>query len=277
MAFVWNRKVFVLGGMTYKGWKQFPLNSSWMYNPIKNTWTKDPLPPMLTKRFGAAVYATTTKVYVFGGNSQSDSKLVNLKTSEVYDSKTNTWTELPTMKYPKPYASVVQRGDKLIVFGCATKESPEAGEEYHMTAEQFDLNTNTWTIFKQHPPLSQLMTPIIQAGQTLWSFGGYVVNAHDWDSGCPTSNYSSNECWYCPPGEDTKWTKMTNDLKTARRGPCGAEYKGNLYVFGGAGGYELGGWKQLTSIEILREGANEWEYLPCRFKEKRENFAFVMY
>ncbi|KMT01005.1 hypothetical protein BVRB_9g222660 [Beta vulgaris subsp. vulgaris] len=90
-----NGFLYVIGGLS----KTSALNCVWRYDPILNTW--DEVSPMLTGRAYSKTGVVDNKLYVVGGVSRHRGGLTPLQCAEVFDPKTDQWSEVPSMPFSK--------------------------------------------------------------------------------------------------------------------------------------------------------------------------------
>ena len=98
-------KLYIFGG----GGPDFQSHNNCVcYDPQSDSWQT--LADMPTKRSGTAAFLIENKIYVIGGGfKKTDGNFQFLKTVEVYDPQTNSWSSAPDMLQPHDYpaASVV--------------------------------------------------------------------------------------------------------------------------------------------------------------------------
>jgi N-acetylneuraminic acid mutarotase len=142
-------------GVNFKG---EPLGMFWAYDPKVDSWTwlkPNPVPV----HHGAAT-ATGKKFYVFGGFRLPDTGKIGWYPENrawVYDTETQSWSDLPPMPTPRGAQAAVALGHKIYVVGGAKIPpgadlpdglTPGGQIEILGTTEMFDTETNSWTTLK---------------------------------------------------------------------------------------------------------------------------------
>ncbi|WP_312298594.1 Kelch repeat-containing protein [Chryseobacterium sp.] len=124
---IYNGKIYVFGGSGLSGAKTTVFSNKFQYYDIaSNTW--NPLPDMPTARETKGKIVND-KLYVIGGFNGTPSRLIN-----VYDLKTNLWTNQYTMPTGIYGHSLAVSGNKIFIVGGVNNQSFLA---------YFDTTTNT--------------------------------------------------------------------------------------------------------------------------------------
>ncbi|MBQ5989431.1 MAG: hypothetical protein IJL67_08055 [Oscillospiraceae bacterium] len=131
-AVYYNGKVYIMGGENKDG---EVLNTLEVFDPEKKT--VEVKAPMNTSRknFGATLYLDGDKFYIIAAGGENSDGI--LKSVEVYDPETDTWTAKPDMNVPRKEFGLEYIMGKLLAVGGVTAES-ENGAEYAESAEGFD-------------------------------------------------------------------------------------------------------------------------------------------
>jgi len=87
--------LYVLGGFS----KASTMKSVWRYDPIQNVWKK--IDSMSTGRAYCKTGILNNKLYVVGGVSQGQAGLIPLRSAEVFDPFTDTWSDVPSMPFSR--------------------------------------------------------------------------------------------------------------------------------------------------------------------------------
>lgn len=129
-----NGKVLVAGGSTL-GMYYAPTTSAELYDPATGTWSN--IAPMVSARMGhTATLLSNGKVLVAGGFSN---KIwgINLRTAEIYDPITGTWTAVGLMATARGLhsATLLPNGTVLVAGGYSSITS----------AELYNPSTATWS------------------------------------------------------------------------------------------------------------------------------------
>ena len=141
-------EVLVAGGVGSRGRQ---LASAEIYNP--STGTFNPTGSMHTARSGhTATLLGNGKVLVAGGgcnkghgNCDAGSFLDNLRSAELYNPKTGTWSTTGSMQFEREYfaATLLGDGDVLVAGGFATCDDDFCSD--NRQAELYDPKTGTWS------------------------------------------------------------------------------------------------------------------------------------
>jgi N-acetylneuraminic acid mutarotase len=103
--------VFGGGGPDFKS-----SNSVVYYDPSNNTWRH--CADMPTKRSGSAAFLIDDKIYVVGGGyKKPDGNFQFLKTVEIYDPATDSWSAGPDMLQPHDYPAAVEDNGRIYILG----------------------------------------------------------------------------------------------------------------------------------------------------------------
>ncbi|KAK7373067.1 hypothetical protein VNO80_06463 [Phaseolus coccineus] len=87
--------LYVLGGFS----KASTVKCVWRFDPIKNVWKK--VNSMSTGRAYCKTSILNNKLYVVGGVSQGQAGLIPLRSAEVFDPFTDTWSDVPSMPFSR--------------------------------------------------------------------------------------------------------------------------------------------------------------------------------
>ena len=100
-------------------------------------------------RFNSFGAAMNGKIYIAGGHS-INSYFKLLSSCEVYNSATNEWQVMPSLKVPRHSASMVCFQGRLYVLG-GTSVTDGCSYTRALTVEMFDSERNEWTQISQIP------------------------------------------------------------------------------------------------------------------------------
>ena len=113
-----NGKIYVMGGV---GWPQIPnhpgpfLSSVEVFNPETNHWKE--VAEMPTPKGFHTASVIDGKIYVIGGGFRGDDQFKYLSTVEVYDPKTDRWTQEPDMPIGKWGHRAEVINETIYIFG----------------------------------------------------------------------------------------------------------------------------------------------------------------
>lgn len=201
----------------------------------------DPVRP--PARFGAVAAVIAGKLYIVGGANRA---IQALKTLQVYDPATDTWTELKPMSTARffPAAGVID--GKLYVVG-GRNESVGVLD----TLEVYDPATNNWTPKKNMPVQRMEMAAGVIDGKL------YVV-------GGQTRAVALSELAVYDPVTDI-WSSSSlpashlPTMPTARWDLTAAVINRRLYAIGGRDGNTY-----YSKVEVYDPGTNEWNKASLR-------------
>ncbi|MGX4282604.1 MULTISPECIES: Kelch repeat-containing protein [unclassified Bacillus (in: firmicutes)] len=154
-------KIYVIGGNN-NGKVQ---NQIYVYDPKQNKWIEKV--SMNEGREGAAIAVVDHKIYVIGGYGEDNSgSKTYLKTVEVYDINTDSWTK--GIELPKPLtgssATVIGK-DIYLIGGFNPSEGPTSNTYIYNT------DTKTWSEKSSLPiPLRALSTATVK--EKIYAIGG---------------------------------------------------------------------------------------------------------
>jgi len=241
-------KIYVMGGSNDG-------NHNEAYDPLAHSWTiKAPIPTARGYLAAAAVNVNgRSKIYAIGGGANGSI----LKTNEVYDTLTNTWTTETSMPTARDNFAAVAVNGKIYAIGGWD------GTSYLSTNESFNPLTHSWTT-ETPMPTARGYLAAAAVGNTIYAIGGQNYYDALTSTTSPTgggtvlrrrnyyTNYytigvmnylaavgSTNIMVYLDTNEayDTiskTWTTKT-PMPTARRGLAAAAVDGIIYAIGGGG------------------------------------------
>ena len=122
--------------------------------------------PIPTPRFGLAVAVVGELVYALGGCQPRNNTFVSLRTVEVFSTRNNTWSRLPSMQRERFGLGAVALGGKVyavggLALGVSDKSTIPRSREWNshsadrsqVTAslEVYDPATRRWTMLRSMP------------------------------------------------------------------------------------------------------------------------------
>jgi N-acetylneuraminic acid mutarotase len=134
-----NGILYAIGGQDEAGgW-----NINEAYNPTTNNWSSETRMP--TGRHHSASETNDNKIYVMGGRIVGSSPLVNVNTTEVFDTKTESWNTIKSMPSKRSGIAAAAMDNSLFVFG---------GEDLTRTFgnnEKYDTENGRWVSLESMP------------------------------------------------------------------------------------------------------------------------------
>ncbi|WP_323750791.1 kelch repeat-containing protein [Marinobacter sp.] len=179
-----NGTIYIIGGMGSAG---NSLNSVEIFNPLSNTWQLGQPLTYVRDNPGSAV--TDGKIYVFGGrHREANGNTIEgaMKTVEMYDPATGSWTNMVPMPTGRRTMSVGVIGGKIQVAGGELNANNTSG--VFEQNEEYDPATNTWR------PLTNVPTPKHGAAaatinDTLYIMGGGATAGSSYTSSMEALRY----------------------------------------------------------------------------------------
>lgn len=209
-----NGKIYAIGGgaagsASYTSVETFSTVEE--YDPAIDTWTTKSKMP--TARGFHSANVVDGRIYVIGGSHASAPDRNHVRTVEVYDPATDTWTQKGDMPAPKAagFSSVVD--GKIYVIG---------GYGGARRVDKYDPSTDTWTMKSEMPTARHALSTSALDGK-IYAIGGYVPGVGGYPGVAIVEVYD--------PATDT-WTTAP-DMPTGRFGPRTSEVDGKIYVIGG--------------------------------------------
>jgi N-acetylneuraminic acid mutarotase len=129
--------IYVVGGVGTGS------NALWVYNSVADTWDTS-RPPLPTPREHLAAATVGGKLYVIGGRWGGQG---NLRTLEIYDPATNTWTRGRDMPTARGGITASAVGGLIHVTGGEDLGSSRTYEQH----EVYDPATDTWATYPRLP------------------------------------------------------------------------------------------------------------------------------
>jgi N-acetylneuraminic acid mutarotase len=210
-----NGKIYAIGGgasssALYTSVEVFSTVEE--YDPAIDTWTtKSEMP---TKRVCHHASVVDGRIYIIGGSDAStDDDRSHVRTVEVYDPATDTWTQKGDMPASRAagFSSVVD--GKIYVIG---------GYGGPQRIDEYDPSTDTWTVKSEMPTARRSLSTSALDGK-IYAIGGYAPDAPGHAGVATVEVYD--------PATDT-W-KTAPDMPTGRFGPRTSVVGGKIYVIGG--------------------------------------------
>ena len=183
---------------------------------------------MLEPREGLGVVSIGDKIYAIGGQNGS----TYYSTMEIYDTKTNEWTNGPSMNTARSYFGCTVANGKIYVFGGYNNGG------YLNIVEIFDPNagqSGQWTPGAamsiggvSFPMCDFTATAAPNTTGTGWDI--YLIGGRD------GANINSNKnTIYKYNVTNNSWTQVQANISMPRAGHVAVYYDGNIYVIGSYG------------------------------------------
>ena len=210
------------------------------------------------------------KIYAIGGEIDRFGD-VSVATVEMYDPKTDTWTQRADMPTARTTSASVVNGKIYAIGGTKSHKrriGPGVGRDttYLPTVEMYDPVTDTWTSKAEMPAPRSADTCVVNG--KIYVIGGSTRNNKQWRRLDTVEVYD--------PATDT-WAKRKK-MNQARSGAAVSVVDGKIYVMGGTG------WPQipfhqgpfLSSMEVYHPKTNQWREIGDMPAAKSSHTASVI-
>jgi N-acetylneuraminic acid mutarotase len=168
-------RIYVFGGLekgslgsgdSYKDWdgKAHVSSKNERYDPVTDTWREMAPLPVAMHSPNAFVVVIGRSVYVMGGMGDKKSIWTDLKTLEVYDTKTNTWKLRKDLPFAF-FAGAAVIKDKLYAVG--------ANKNLKGKLSRYDSGNDSWKILADIPVVR------FQAGMVANNMSIYMMGGND--------------------------------------------------------------------------------------------------
>jgi N-acetylneuraminic acid mutarotase len=230
---VLDGRIYVVGGETNES-NSVPTGAMQAYDPASDGWTRIKAMPTARGFFGAAV--SSRGLHAIGGSLNMEEQDPGVGRHEIYDPKTDSWTQAADMPTPRADLTANAVGGKIYAIGGTR----HVGIEALGMVEEYDVAADTWTRKTDMP------TPRLHLSSAVIDDKIYVVG------GGPEWPVPLAATEMYDPATDT-WTKMA-DMPTPRVGVWAAALKGKLYALGGLS------WENeaLKTVEEFDPKTNAW-------------------
>ncbi|MGJ8679956.1 Kelch repeat-containing protein [Paraglaciecola sp.] len=234
-------KILIVTGLTGKYPKEQPITHVWEYDAEKDQWAQGFEIPLPRRRGGAGVTVHNGKVFIVGGiklgHTSGTSNML-----DVFDPKTNTWTELTDAPHIRDHSNAAILDEKLIAFGGrnSSYHEPEAFgafmRQVNDKVDVYDIEENVWKTLK-----TRLSIPTAGAGAVVYNNRLYYAGGEHAPKPASSRTVSF--------GLDAKQWQEEPKLKRGRHGTNAALIGNKMYIAMGSG--NKGGGPELNSIEVL--------------------------
>ncbi len=243
----YKNRLYVFGG----GGPDFQSRDNCIcFNPDNNSWSD--IANMPTKRSGTAAFLIKGKIYVIGGGyKKPDGNFQFLKTVEVYDPETDSWSTAPDMLQPHDYPAATTIGDTIYILGGHHPDACLGGPK---TDPGFSF-CERWTPGQtQWEQIADLPTPRFAAsaltrGDKIFTSGGVAFTPEGFNNFDFFETYSSTDNTWC------KDDSIKLPWEAAGQAMCNVD--DNFFFFGG---YSTDNIHPRAAIHLSTD--NQWHSLP---------------
>jgi len=220
-------KIYVPGGFTAQATIDRNLR---VYDIATNSWSAQPAPPVGVGIYAIAADTQQGVFYVTGGSDLN----VPVSNVQAYDTRNNTWRELPPMKTARfAHEAALINGQLYVVGGTGSSSSCTPGGL--ASGEVYDFQTGQWSpIASLNQPRRYAVSAVARddPGRLFW----LVFGGEDGCTGAPLNSAEiydvANNRWFVPDGSFA--------MPTARTFFNGATLGGFLHAVGGTTGATSG-------------------------------------
>jgi len=241
----------VINGIIYVvGWNNGLEGRVYAYDPATDTWTTKA--PELTDRAFASTSVIGGKFYVIGGITEEDANQgggTALKTVEVYDPITDSWSTAADMLTSRVFSSSSVVDGKIYAIGGM---QGTVTTSLNVEVEVYDPTNDTWTAVADLPERRTRHGSSVVDGK-IYVIGGTVFG------GLSSGNVLSSVLVYDPMTD--QWATATA-MPTARVDLSTVELDGDIYATGGAETSEFLGQDVLSTVEKYNPVTDTWEEEP---------------
>lgn len=188
--------------------------------------------------------AVDGRLYVFGG--YTDTSYIPLtRRADVYDPRSDRWSELPDMPMAITHAGVATDGANIYLAGGVVGSG--AGDKISATTAvwRYTIASQQWTSIPSLPE-PRGAGDLALLGRTLHFFGGTGIDRY----------VSEDEHWTLSLDDGTEWTPAA-PLPNARNHLAAAVVDGALYVIGGQYGHNETLVTQ-RSVQLYDAAQDQW-------------------
>ncbi|MBC8122345.1 MAG: hypothetical protein H7Y22_10965 [Gemmatimonadaceae bacterium] len=233
-------KIILLDGATQV------LNATFDVDNISelDTYTWSTAAPSPISRFEAQGVTVDDRLYVFGGFINSS--LEATSRSDVYDSSTDSWTQIADMPEPLTHSAVVVDGQTIYLVGGYVGDHPGPSTP---NVWKYSIPTNSWSAAPSLP-VTRGAGAAARLGRNLHFFGGATRSAGQ------TDEVDRGEHYKLSLDGGTTWSGLAplpnprNHLGAATNGVV-------LYAVGGQHGRDEQSGNQ-DQVDIYDPSANDW-------------------
>lgn len=219
----YQNKLYVFGG----GGPDFKsLNSVVCFDPQQGNWSR--LADMPTARSGTAAFLIDNKIYVVGGGfKKPDGNFQFLKTVEIYDPASDSWSTGPDMLQPHDYPAACLKDGQIYILGghhpeaCLGGPKTDPGFSF---CERWAPGDTAWRQLADLPTPRFAASGFVERGMVMVA-GGVAFRPEGFD------NFDFIEAYDI---EQNQWIRKKGfALPWPAAGQGMLEVNGELFFFGG--------------------------------------------
>jgi N-acetylneuraminic acid mutarotase len=247
-AAVVGDKIYLIGGTLFENRQgPFGLSTVEVYDPKTNTWRR--VADMPTSRAAPATAVVDNKIYVIGGHSGIDRRIVNIKTSvavEAYNPQTDTWERKQDMPVPRRQFGVGVVAGKIYAIGGENLfEDPPRLDH----VEVYDPVSDTWAK-RADMPSRRDEVKVAVVRDTIYVIGGF-----GWPPFGLGAVLATIEA-YQP--KTNRWRKKS-DMPNLKTDFSTVVVDDKIYLIGG---YGVAIKKHLKTVEVYDPETERWDESP---------------
>lgn len=243
-------KIYLIGGSLFENHAgPFGLSTVEVYDTQTNTWQRGA--DMPTPRTNAKAAVVNGTIYVFGGYNSKDKFLQTWKMAdhvEVYDPRTDTWTQKKEMPISRFYFGLGVVAGKIYLIGGTTGLGE--GQEQRMDrVDIYDPATDTWA---KGPKMPTRRNP---GGVAVVSTRIYVIGGEGWPlpQVWGADQFLGSIEAYDPINR--QWKKKKNLLEL-KNWFSSVVVDGAIYLIGGY--TREGGFQEVATVNVYHPRTETW-------------------
>ena len=238
-ALSFQHEIYVICAFTGGYPHEKPIENMLIFNPKTKTWREGAKIPADRLRGSAGIFAYKNKIYAVCGikDGHYDG---HVSWFDVFDPKTNTWSQLADAPRSRDHVQAAMLGDKLYMAGGRNSHAA-IGKVLDKTIAEvdvYDFKTGTWTTLPNG-------LPTLRAGTCTLTKYPYVIVLQ----GESTKQVPAHAEVEALDVRTNEWVKFPSLLQ-GRHGTSTVLYKNKLYIM--AGSANRGGGPELNTMEYLQ-------------------------
>jgi len=234
---VYNNSIYIVGAFT-GGWPdEKPVPNIYRYSPGKDSWTKGSTIPTKRQRGATGAVLVEDQIFVVCGikNGHIDDHKNWL---DMYDLKTDTWTQLPDAPRPRDHFQAVAAEGQIFVMAGRRSSAPNDGFKHTIKeVDIYDIAKKEWTTASKPIP-----TPRAGNFATLYNKEVLILGG---ESGTQVAAHNEVEGFHI---NNLQWTSHTPMIQ-GRHGTGAALVGDKIIIASGCG--NRGGQPELQTIEAF--------------------------
>jgi len=228
--------VYVVGAFTGGYPNESNVANVWTFDPADESWTIGAAVPSARRRGSAGAVVYDGRIWLVGGNSQGHNGGAR-PWFDVYDPRTNAWTQLPDAPRARDHASAVVVGHRLVFAGGRRTTQPNPFVGTVGEVDVYDFANGQWSTLASDLPTERAGALTLAHGRHVVVIGGES----------PAMLQAHRDVEALDVFAD-RWVTLP-DLRVGRHSGGAALLDGLAHVVSGSG--NRGGSPELSTAEVL--------------------------